>query len=390
MLADRIRMGGYKKQKQSIDRTTPATVINQPYSTKGNGGRKLVRLDNGWLVTGIRGTHIAYFMISKDAGVTWSQLCYATGLNTTFEASGGVSLVSKGTTVYALLSTTISTYLVLFDALTVRNENLNSIWIFMESQTSLNSSSLAINEQGTELHACWSSKNSTYPNSFNIRYCKGTINIDGSVTWGGVEQVTKQNSTSVSMTQPTIVIANQAPIIIYMFQQSTLQSAIIASHRVDSARWSQLSVVYYGDEYLQSSPSACVDRDGVIHVTWQGLDSSDTQNDIRYSKSLDNGLTWSSMEIASNGWPYQRINPSIAVNRSGDIFIVAKDDYAGGRVMYIKKSKSYDVWEPLVAIANSNKHSPSVCENYTDFELPLLVYQDVANGIVNFWGKWYE
>lgn len=53
-----------------------STVVNQAYDTSGNGGRKLVRLDNGWLVTVSKNVPFtkAFLQVSKNNGSTFEAL----------------------------------------------------------------------------------------------------------------------------------------------------------------------------------------------------------------------------------------------------------------------------------------------------------------------------
>jgi hypothetical protein len=144
-----------------------AMVVASAYDTSGNGGRKLVRLSNGWLIavvydsTGTGSGSRLVFYKSTDNGATWSILCFAgnTRLNL-------YSITNIGTRIY-LISMTGNTTIQHsnFDATIVTSStdvcalnggNLDS------SQTSFSGGSLIANDTGTELHATWASKNATY------------------------------------------------------------------------------------------------------------------------------------------------------------------------------------------------------------------------------------
>ena len=161
------------------------TVVNAAYDTSGNGGRKLVRLSNGWLVaTAFDATNnVRYFYVSKDNGATWQALCRSTLMN-----NPNVSLASVGTKLYVVnAQSNVSILLWVIDVTTQANIDIgNSGSITIDSGLSggISGVSSVINGAGTEIHVCWSSKVSTLPNSFNIRYAKGTIDGSGNVTWG--------------------------------------------------------------------------------------------------------------------------------------------------------------------------------------------------------------
>jgi len=174
---------------------TDVTVVNSAYDTSGNGGKKSVRLSNGWLVCAALSSDYLkiFYYKSIDNGATWSQMYYidTTGASPTVLLKG-FSLASVGTKTYTLINGVFntSTYFIknyIFDATIITNTNgFSAFWNLTNIDVDVNGSqsniqpncSLIIDTTGSELHACWSSKNSTYAYSFNIRYCKGIINSD--------------------------------------------------------------------------------------------------------------------------------------------------------------------------------------------------------------------
>lgn len=132
-----------------------ATVVDQAYDTSGNGGRKLVRLDNGWLVavTKTQSTNGAIdVFINKLDGRGF--LKYA---RTNMAELSDVAIQSKGMLIYILTSNTNGVYIksCVVDATTLTSDSitlLNVNFITVDSgQSALGNVSLAINEQGTEL-----------------------------------------------------------------------------------------------------------------------------------------------------------------------------------------------------------------------------------------------
>lgn len=291
-----------------------STVVGSNYSLAGNGGRKLVRLSNGWLVAAVRNASTSIiFYKSSDNGVTWSQLCYASITSTT----SSWAITSRGTIVYAIFQdagwTTIP--FCMFDATTVANTAISLTTYVDTGQTAnaVGGVSLTINAAGTELHAAWSSRNSTYQNSFNIRYAKYDI---ASNTWGSVEQVTNKNTTGWDNKNPCIVVRSDGnPTIIFDAINSTGEYRIYANSYSGTA-WSTANSslgiqVYGGSTYAQSNPCAVVDGNGVIHVVWHGKDATDSSKfNIRYSKSTDGGSTWSSPIKLTSGNVYDQMNPT--------------------------------------------------------------------------------
>jgi len=232
-----------------------------------------------------------------------------------------------------------------FDATTLPNQNIHEQSPYLigggyvdSNQTAIGKVSLTINPQGTELQAAWSSRSSTFPNSFNIRYAKGTINGDGSVTWGAVTQVTAVNLAGGNNLNPTIVIRQDGnPVIMYDYNSGSAYNAIL-SQSFNGTSWSSAVNVFRLNSYTQSSPSAVVDKDGVIHVAWYGIDATDTStHHIRYSSSPDGGVTWTAMQKLTSGITFVFANPTITVDTLNTIFILFVNTNSNLGINYVKK-----------------------------------------------------
>ncbi len=370
-----------------------ATVVNEAYSTEGNGGRKLVRLENGWLVAGVwdGSSKQIKFYATEDNDQAWSQLCYIS------QASlGGFSLVSKATMVYIVSTATSATvsYFFKFDAVTVTNTSL-TVTAIDSGQSTFGDCSLAINREGTELHAAWSSKNSTYPDSFNIRYAKGIINSDGSVTWGAVGQVTKYNDGDVR--SPSLIVRHDGIPVILMEARN---SYIHFNYRVDGS-WLTLNqgrggIVYSGGTYAQSSPSAIFVPpeinglpQGRIWVTWLGRDSSmPTSPNVRVSYSDDGGVTWSSAEKLTNN-DVNKSSPSITFDKNNKGYIVYQNYLPVSMLVYDNSE-----WSQPENIISGDAQNGKGVSTLIDFSIgmhtPLFIFGDSVNSKVSFYGKWTE
>lgn len=403
MLADRVRIGTHSsKPAKLIDRTTPTLVVDQPYSTEGNGGRKLVRLDNGWLVACLVNPagNIWYF-VSKDSGETWEVL-YMCAMG-----NNNMSIASVGNFVYGLIGTNSGN--MWFKAIDVRTGQVTQNTNFI-SDKQVSYVSLVKNVDGTELHFCWSSKDVVSPNNYNIKYCKGTINSDGTIAFGDIEYVTRATGSIAHLLNPSIILDNnEVPCIIVQgdgmnsdanrglgFNDSYRSILILkrnnslnSGDKLDSS-WSSKNIYVDRDARAQSTPSACVDKDGVIHVAWTGKNASGNFI-INYAKSTDEGITWlTTMPIASMG--ENNLQPSICVNNKGILFI---RHYRESGFSY--KYKSEDCGGTWIYEGNIPYiTNPSLLDDNTlDFEEPLMVsmstdsHATYPNSIV-FTGKWYE
>lgn len=366
------------------------TVVASAYDTSGNGGRKLVRLDNGWLVAVTKTNDYFYFYVDKQDGSEFIPLCYKSGTSIN---NNDVTIVSNGNIVYAIYgnnTTNINSFF--FNASTVSYGDLTGASAVDSNQTAIGNVSLAINEAKTRLYASWASKNATYPNSFNIRYAKGVIQADGSVVWGAVEQVTSANSAGQDFKNPSIIINNNHnPVIVYELNQGTTVNQIRSQYKDANNTWT-FSAVFNLAGYAQSSPSAIFVpksinglANGRIWVAWHGWDSTDTNfYNVRLSYSDDGGVTWSAMQKLTTGNTKHGMVPTITANKKNEVFIVYRD----GGIGITQMKWANNVWgSPVNKVANSGATNPSslYSENF-DFEEPLFVYQNTAK--VGFYGSW--
>ncbi|SHN77158.1 DUF6273 domain-containing protein [Desulfitobacterium chlororespirans] len=402
-----------------------ATVINSAHSTEGNGGRRFVNLANGWLVAvTYNATDKKYhYRVSKN-GAPFEDLCqYSHPQNT-----GRISIVPRGNSIYSLLAFPTQIVNLHFDATTVSNIDLSTVSTSVgkygtanadTGQTETGNVALGINETSTELHACWSSKNSTYPNSFNIRYAKGTINQDGSVTWGSTEQITKYNTATYNIFagKPSILLdGNGIPIVLIEQPEisfdggtSVRAASAIAAMKRDSgfstntylnSPWTYSLVYYSPSPYVQATPSAIYVSSGInglpdgrIWVAWSGTDATYTVGGcLRIAYSDDGGQTWSTMERLTTGNSSGRY-PTITVNKDNEIhivFVAATTNNYG-----IKSIKNVDgVWGPITQIENDTSdgstsgHPSAIFDPSMTFTVPLFIYTHEKEAKVGFYGAW--
>lgn len=345
------------------------TVVNAAYDTSGNGGRKLVRLSNGWLVAVVHDSTNAYlrFYKSIDNGQTWTEIA-THALGTTYTSH---AITSKNTTVYFVQGASGQVMFGKFDAATFGGGGIPGVASIDTSQSATGGVSLTINNAGTELHAAWSSKNAAYPSSFNIRYAKGTIDGNGNVSWGSVEQVTSINLSGTDVKNPAIGISNGGIPFVVVESGGTFingsnnntddsitflkRDTSLGNSGVVSDSWS-FSTVYVGAAYAQSNPCAVVDGNGVIHVVWHGKDSTYTaSHNIRYSKSADGGATWSTPRLLTNSFgantgSVDQLNPSISRDLANNLYVFWHGPINTSDLTNQIRSAKFNgtAWEPVI------------------------------------------
>lgn len=375
--------------KAEVTRTvTNGTVVASAYETGGSGGRKIVRLSDGSQYAVVRNGSTD-FRIYKSTN-SWStpgQLFV-----TVTEFTNDVCLATDGKYIFVLSS--YSTTGTRQRTYSLKGVLIGGIKDVDTGQSAMGNCYLNINQAGTELYAASSSKNSTYNSSFNIRYAKGLINqLDGSVTWGAVEQVTKQNAIGYDLVNPNVVISNIEIILIYSFITNTFANKRISMFRrkLDgSDTWHYTGLVgsinygggiYEGGAHPQLSPSALYAprlADGVIAVTWHGKSSAYPSVDyIQYAASFDGGVTFS---IVSN--VIQGINPSLSVNGKDRFFITYED---GGVIKRIESNTNGISWGNPISVGAGTDPS-SIFTLSLDYSEPLTVRKGATS--VLFSGTW--
>lgn len=359
-------------------------VINQQYSTEGSG-RKLVRLSNGWLVAGVKTHEYFYFYVSKDNGKTFQPLTY---MYHQYLDDNDLALASYGTTVYVLRGYG-SSYVRCnkFDALTVSNINIheNNYSTIQSGFTSVGNVSLAINPSNGHLHAAWSAKSSSFPNSFNIFYAKSE---DGGVTWIEHEMITEYNTTATQFKQSSIVLKSDGYPAIIFRQENSSYNEIYINYKTVYSNWltsnSNKGIrIYSGSSYGIDCPSPVVDIEGIIHLSWSAKDqSSPSGYNIYYSKSIDNGETWSTPQKLTNHVNNTYINTSsISVDKTSRIVIVYGNYPFSSPVL----SNVAGVWDSSLEM-NDLQYNPSVLYDpyfIGEFgELPSAIANNKAKGVM--------
>lgn len=371
------------------------TVING--SENNTDSRKIVRLINRWLVFCVRESNTLYrFFISKDNGGTWSKLC-------TWEASSNdrivsLSLCSKGNFLYYLITLVNSAGFkgALFGKINVENivkdTNISYTSVDIGDLSSLNnevgSCSLTINPQGTELHACWASVSSNYYKSSNIRYVKGIINTDGSVTWGSLEQVTNANSLDLHLKSPTISVTTNNNVVIAFKREQSGSYGIEVAVRTNCFSW---KTMYSGGSYVQDSPCSIFvpnSNMGRLWTTWHGIDSVDVnKSNIRVSYSDDGGITWSTPTKLTSGNTIDRKNPSITANmKTGEVHILYEDGTGISKITWNGTS-----WGVPTNVITTGTNPSTYYDNSIqaqDFSSPIFMYK--ATNKIGFYGTWND
>jgi len=384
-----------------------ATVVASAYDTSGNGGRKLVMLDNGWLVASVydsSGSNVRFYVDKQDGSGFINPTISYTQISSSFD---GQCIVAVGNIVYAFQNANGNIYMRKYDV-TAGTIDTNG-QIVDSGQSDGNGLSVVSNESGTELHATWASKNSTYSNSFNIRYAKGTINADGSVTWGAVEQITTLNISSYLAEDPSITVKDDIPYILCRMDLGNegiicLSPNIITKDN-STATWGNKYVNTFSP-YIQFSPSAIFVpqsvnglANGRIWVTWHGKDSVDTtMHNVRLSYSDDSGATWSAMQKLTSGNTYSQVFATITTNKNNEVFVLWYGLVLNTSTLQVRQLKNTNgSWGSIVNktmmtstnnVAGGQPSPSSLFDLTMNLTEPLFIYRNYDNTKVGFYGTW--
>ena len=100
-----------------------------------------------------------------------------------------------------------------------------------------------------------------------------------------------------------------------------------------------------------SSPRIAVDGNEDLHVVW--MDQRNLNTDLYYSKSTDQGTTWSpAVRIDNAPGTTASLLPDIAVNRSGtEVYVVYHDNRGGSQDIWLARSlDGGTTWNPSVRV----------------------------------------
>ncbi|NMF00228.1 exo-alpha-sialidase [Aneurinibacillus aneurinilyticus] len=362
------------------------------------------RLSNGWIIavvtdkSSISNKYIICCYVSKDEGATWSKLCCFSNPSGSYAVQP--SMATNGTKVIVLYNNAESGsdsskfYAVAFDATTVTTgADLTNNAVLIDKQNSGNFTTVAYAPDGT-IFAAWESKNAAYPNSFNIRYSKST---NGGATWTTPFQITKSNVSEEEYRFPYLILLNGEPAILCKRGSSANGIYILKETGLNNGGYTfawTYKQVYYGYSYSQDNPTAIVDGHGTIHIAWGGKDSEfSTTFNIKYSTSIDGGMTWSTPVNITRGTDTQ-MEAAITCDKNNNPYIyfagIDKSGTTSASHYQLRKAACVNgVWGAIETISNSTTSSvryPAVMENYRDFTEPLVVY--CSSNVLKFHGTW--
>ena len=210
-----------------------------------------------------------------------------------------------------------------------------------------------------------------------------TCSEDNGATWSQVKNVS--NSTDDSF-NPDIAIDNSGNINIVWRENATNFDVYYSRSTNNGGSWSQVKNISNSTS-ISDFPAIAVDSAGNINVVW--VDISTGVWDVLFSRSSNNGAGWSTaVNITSNAG--NSFQPTIAVDSAGNINVVWGDDTPGNHDVYFSRSlDDGSTWTAFLNISNNagNSYYPAVGVDSTGNI--NIVWQDYTpgNGEIHFAGS---
>lgn len=139
-------------------------------------------------------------------------------------------------------------------------------------------------------------------------------------------------------------------------------------------------------DYNQRVPAIAIDQTDGLHVVWYGPDeatANDDENQIKYVRSTDGGVTWSAWRNITpvTGYRGQALwqeHPTIYIDHTNQIYIVweGRDDWyaQSAQIKFTRSTDGGHTWAPWLNVAPSNHSHSRPALVATSEQLYLFAY----------------
>lgn len=207
-------------------------------------------------------------------------------------------------------------------------------------------SEIAVGSDGT-VYLVWADMT---PGNFDIFFVRS---VDGGVTWSAIKNISHNSAGS---SWPCIAVNGSGHINVAWNDYTTGVRRVFFSRSVDNGQtWSQAVNVYNHDDQ-SGYPSIAVNGQGDILLACTF--SQHNERSLYFSRSSDNGGTWSQpVSIAPQS--QDPVFPRLAVDGADNINMVWWDQTQGARGVYFSRSLDNGVtWSEAMEINNFNVEFP--------------------------------
>ncbi len=150
---------------------------------------------------------------------------------------------------------------------------------------------------------------------------------------------------------------NGTVVLTYVEQMGTMATIYVVISKDSGLTWSQPrspGMVVFASIGLQRQPYAIADNQGVLHCIWEGSKSGDVQR-IRYSRSTDDGATWSVPALVDTTTTNAQDFSSIACDATGNLYVSfingnlpLPDGYE--HIFMVRSTNAGVSWEPRTRV----------------------------------------
>jgi hypothetical protein len=156
---------------------------------------------------------------------------------------------------------------------------------------------------------------------------------DGGISWSLAKNLSNNSGDSE---KPIIAIDNKGNLNVVWWDETPGISEIYFCRSIDKGvSWSDVINVS-NTAGSSSNPNLAIDSAENLNVVWE--DNTYGYRDIFYSRSIDNGTSWSTRQKISDFSGVLKF-PRIAVDSSGNLFIIWYNDTAGSYNIYFSRSE---------------------------------------------------
>ena len=367
-----------------IDKTTPVDAASVSGDTSFNSGDKIVIDTNGNIYTVYTYNNQVYCRKSSDDGTTWADL--------------GLPIISGYGQYYpSIVIDSLNNLHVVWQGIDISNTAYQikyskfngttwSSWVNIQTISGYHQQnpSIAIDSLNN-LHVVWQGLDSS--NATNqIKYSK--FNGTTWSSWITIQTITSYNQSGSSIAIDSL---NNLHVVWHGSDSSNTTAYQIKYSKFNGTTWSSWINIQPISGYNQYSPSIAIDSLNNIHVVWYGIDSSNTYQQIKYSKF--NGTTWSSwinIQLISS---YHQYVPSITIDSLDNLHVVWHGyDISNTSYNQIKYSKfngtTWSSWINYTTGTANHQYNPSTCKNYKNFTEPIIIWQAQQTLSIKFRGKY--
>ena len=230
-----------------------------------------------------------------------------------------------------------------------------------------------------------------YNHTPDINYAKST---DGGSNWS----ITTIASSYENYTPTIAVDSNNHIHVVWQVKNDSAYYLYYKKSTDGGSTWGQTLGLASTDNESIEHPTIAIDSNNYIHIVWNQFTSVNNNHQLMYRKSIDGGSTWSSTSTLTSG-TYAHQKPVLAVDSNDNIHIVCEKTYSDYYVSYLVSIDNGSTWsivditsttdsyiEPCIAIdindtlhvvwRDTDIYYSKSTDNGSTWSTPTVIYSD--------------